>query len=217
LSMNRGEIKGEIVGVVKDFHDRSFHADISPVCIASFIPNYSFFATKINMASAAPTLASLEKAWNSAYPEQLYEYHFLEEQLEAFYKTEQLMLALISLFSFVAIFIGCLGLYGLVSFMVAQKTREIGIRKVLGGNLSDILWIFGKEFSRLILVALLIAAPLGWWIMSRWLEDYKFRITLGPGIILWTLLVSFGIALLAGGYQSFKAANANPAKSLKTE
>ena len=174
-----GNMTGPIVGIVKDFHDHSFHEEINAVCIPSSIDNYNNYAVKINTANVPATMAAIEKTWSKLHPDQLYEYEFLDEHIASFYATEALMLKLIQAFSLIAIFIGCLGLYGLVSFMAAQKTKEIGIRKVLGSNLPQILWIFGKEFGRLILTAFVIAAPIAWWIMNHWLQDFKFHIEIG--------------------------------------
>lgn len=216
LTIN-GNIKGEIVGVVKDFHDQSFHEDINAVCIPAWKDGYNEYAIKINLSHVPATLAAIEKTWSQLYPDQIYSYQFLDEHIATFYETEDLMLKLIQAFSFIAIFIGCLGLYGLVSFMAAQKTKEIGIRKVLGGSVIHILWIFGKEFSRLILLAFLIAAPVAWWLMNTWLQDFKFRIEISAWIFVLAILVTFVIASLTVGYQSAKAALMNPVKSLRTE
>lgn len=217
ISFNGGYNKGTVVGVIKDFHDDSFHADINPICIATLTGNYSSFGVKINMASAKTTLAGLEKIWTKQHPDQIYEYQFLDESIAEFYETESLMLKLIEVFSGTAIFIGCLGLYGLVSFMVSQKTKEIGIRKVLGGTITHIIWIFGKEFARLILVAFIIAAPFAWWMMNGWLKDFKFHINIEVEVFILAIVSTFVVAALTVGYQVVKAALMNPVKSLKSE
>lgn len=217
MAINGGKMVGPIVGIVKDFHDRSFHDDINPVCISTAPNYYNFYAVKFSPKNLKATMSALEKAWTDSHPDQIFDYQFLDERIAQFYETDDLMLKLITFFSFIAIVIGCLGLYGLVSFMVSQKRKEIGIRKVLGGNLSDILWIFGKEFSRLILLALVIATPIGWLIMNKWLQNFQFRKEIGPSVFVVTILISVLIALLAGGYQSIKASVTNPIKSLRTE
>ena len=217
ISMQGGEWKGPIVGVVRDFHDLSFKAAISPAIFTTSLDNYYEYAVKINMAEASTTLAALEKTWSAMYPEQLYQYEFLDRQTARFYEAEQSMLQLIQAFSFIALFIGCMGLYGLVSFMAVQKNKEIGIRKVLGGSVSHILYIFGKEFFHLIVIAFMLAAPIGWWLMSTWLENYKY----GFKMTWWVFAIEIGvislICFLTVGLRSAKAAIANPVNSLRTE
>lgn len=172
---------------------------------------------KVNLADLPNTLAAIEKSWSQMYPEQIYECTFLDEQIEEFYTTEATMLKLIQAFSGIAICIGCMGLYGLVSFMATQKTKEIGIRKVLGGSITHILWLFGKEFSILILISFLLAAPASWWIMNEWLKNFHYKIDMSAWIFLLAVSATSVIALITIGYQSLKAALMNPVNSLRTE
>jgi predicted permease len=217
ISANGGQMVGPVVGVVKDFHDQSFRSAISPVYMATSMKNYSEFAVRINMKEASETLAAVEKTWSNVHPEQIYEYQFVDQQTAEFYQAEQTMLQLIKVFSFIALFIGCLGLYGLVSFMAIQKTKEIGIRKVLGGSVVNILWIFGKEFFVLILIAFAIAAPIGWWLMSQWLENYQYQFNMSWWILIIEISIIAVIALLTVSFRSVKAAMANPVNSLRAE
>lgn len=206
-----------IVGVVKNFYTYSFRSDISPTCIMSSYDNYNNIAVKINLANTKNVLAALEKNWNETYPEFVYDHQFLDERIAEFYELDHIMLSLIQSFAIIAIFIGCLGLYGLVSFMAVQKTKEIGVRKVLGASVGNILWMFGKEFSRLIVIAFIIAAPVAWYVMNEWLQEFQYRINFGASIFLMAILGTFTVAALTVGYQSLKSATTNPVEGLRSE
>ncbi|AWV99493.1 ABC transporter permease [Arcticibacterium luteifluviistationis] len=207
----------EIVGVVKDFHDQSMHSDISAVGIGSFNDVYYNFAVKVNPNNMSQTLKDLEGVWASMNPDAVFTYQFVDEVLATFYETEQTILKLIQIFTLIALLIGAMGLYGLISFLVERKTKEIGVRKVLGSSNSAILWLFGKEFSVLLIVSFVIAAPISWWLGSKWLEDFTFQIPIKPSLFIIALAISALIACVSIGFKSFRAALMNPVESLRSE
>ena len=215
LKINR--LKATVVGVVRDFKNHSLHSDIAAIAILPSHNDYRTCAVKIDPAHVHADLAALEKIWNDTYPDYLYSYAFLDETIAKFYELDNALLKLIEFFAAIAVFIGCLGLYGLTSFMAVRKTKEIGIRKVLGAGIPSILWLFGREFSRLVFLAFIIAAPAAWWTMQQYLRDFKYRITIGPAIFLLAITATFIIVVLTVGYQSVRSALANPVKSLRTE
>jgi putative ABC transport system permease protein len=206
-----------IVGVIRDFHNKSLRSSIDPIVILPEKSHYNTCAARINLTDISAVLASYEKIWNETYPDFVYSHLFLDERIDRFYREDSVTFTLVEGFAGIAILISCLGLYGLVSFMAMQKTKEIGVRKVLGAGLDSILWLFGKEFSRLLLFAFLIAAPVAGWVMHNWLQDFKYRIPLSWKIFALAILSTFAIALLTVVWRSAKAALANPVTSLRSE
>jgi putative ABC transport system permease protein len=212
-----GNIIAPVVGVVKNFNGNSMKKEMKPIALGSWKMVYRLINIKIEPQHAKQTLAAIEKLWNNTYPDFVYEYQFLDDKIASFYKQENQLSQLYKMFAGIAIFISCLGLYGFVSFMAVQRTKEVGIRKVLGASVVSIVYLFSKEFTVLIGVAFLIATPLAYYFMHRWLQNYAYRIDIGVGIFLLTILISEIIAWLTVGYQAIKAAVANPVKSLRTE
>lgn len=207
---------GTVVGVIKDFHNKSFHQVIDPLYITTVRDLYKNCAVKVNTKHLSGTLSAIRQVWAEIYPNNIYKYDFLDERIAKFYTADRIMLHLIQGFAGIAIVIGCLGLYGLVSFMAAQKTREVGVRKVLGASVLSIVWLFGREFTLLLLIAFLIAAPLGWFVMNNWLQNFPYRIHMGAGIFLSAVLVNLAVAAASVGYRALMAARMNPTQSLRS-
>lgn len=206
-----------IVGVVKDWNTNSLHYAMQPVLLGNYRSLYQEAAIKIEMAQSAQTLQHIEKIWNGIYPDHVFSSEFLDERIGRFYEEEELTSNMFKSFAGVAIAIGCLGLFGLVAFMANQKSKEIGVRKILGASVLDIFKIFTGEFMKLILFAFFIAGPLGYYAMKHWLEDFEYRITIGPGVFVAAFLVTIVIAAVTVGYHTYRAATANPVDALKYE
>lgn len=212
-----GDISAEVVGVVKDFHVTSLHSEIEPVGFA-LVPDYYYEAgLKLKSENLNETLKLIEKSWTEVFPEYYYEYEFLDDHLASLYENDQKTFMLFKIFAGISIFIGCLGLYGLISFVANQKRKEVGIRKVMGASVSSILVLFSKEFVRLIIIAFVLAAPLTWYFMNQWLQTFAYKIDISWFIFIAGFLAILIIVLLTIAYRSFVAARANPAITLRAE
>ncbi len=209
--------QGTIVGVIKDYHTFSLRDAIGPTVMTTVKRSYRVANIKIDLQQAQQVIGSLQKVWSNYYPDYVFEYDFLDQTVAAFYRQESEMATLYKIFSGIAIFISCLGLYGLISFIAAQRKKEIGIRKVLGAPVYDIAVMLSKEFTLLIVIAFLIATPIAWYFMHEWLQQYVYRITMSIGFFIATIICSLVIAWLTVGYTTIKAAVANPVKALRTE
>jgi putative ABC transport system permease protein len=209
--------KYPVVGVVKDFHTVSLRQPIEATVIMNRIRGFETLALKVDLRNAESIIATLKSKWESAYPEHLFDYEFLDQNIAQFYDGERRMSTLLGLFASIAVFIGCLGLFGLATFMANQKNKEIGVRKVLGASVEGIVLMFSKEYVKLVLLGFVFAVPLGWLAMNAFLSEFSYKVELGPGIFLLSFTVSLVIAVLTVGYRSFKAAVSNPVKSLRYE
>lgn len=211
------DITPAIVGVVADFHEQSLRDEIAPVVMIIYPELYYDAGIAITGQNVPQTIEFVKKTWTDLFPEEYFQYEFLDQHLENLYESEQRQLVLFRIFSGISIFIGCLGLLGLVSFMANQKLKEIGVRKVFGASVTGILIIFSKEFIRLIIVAFLVAAPVAWYFMNLWLQNFEYHISIHWSDYVLGLLFTVIIALGTVAYRSIKAGLSNPIDSLRAE
>jgi putative ABC transport system permease protein len=211
------DINAEIIGVVGDFHTSSLHQAIEPV-IMIVLPQFYYDAgIKVNAKDLSSTVAFIELTWLEVYPDYNFEYEFLDDHLAKLYERDDRTFTLFKVFAGISIFIGCLGLYGLISFMASQKLKEVGIRKVMGASVASIMILFSKEFVKLIIIAFFIAAPLAYYFMNQWLEGFAYRISIPWYVYVIGAFSTLVIALLTVSYRSAEAARSNPADTLRTE
>lgn len=217
ISIWGDKIKCPVVGVLKDFNDRSFRNDLAPLLITTNVTMYNEAGIKLATTNMSSTLQSVKQIWEQTFPDFVYEYKFLDDKIASFYKQENQLAQLYKIFAAIAIFLSCLGLYGLASFMAVQRIKEVGIRKVLGATAGNIVYLFSKEFIILIAIAFAIATPIAWYYMHQWLQDYAYRINISLWLVAAGGLVAIIIALATISLQAVRAAIANPVKSLRTE
>ncbi|HJP64080.1 MAG TPA: ABC transporter permease [Mucilaginibacter sp.] len=217
ISIWNGLITCPVVGVLKDFNNRSFRNAVAPLVITTDAAMYNQLAIKLGTTSMSSTLQSVKKIFEQTYPDFVYDYKFLDEKIAGFYKQETQLAALYKIFAAIAIFLSCLGLYGLASFMAVQRIKEVGIRKVLGASAGNIVYLFTKEFIVLIAIAFTIATPIAWYYMHQWLQDYVYRIQVSWWLFAAGGLAAIIIALTTISFQAMRAALANPVKSLRNE
>jgi putative ABC transport system permease protein len=217
ITVGVNNISAPIIGVVKDYHIESLHATVLPVVMLPLQRFYYNAGIKLASGYSAATIAAIEKAWSSVYPNYIFETNFLDDHVAKLYKNESRNQKLFNLFTLLSILINALGLIGLLSFVVEQKTKEIGIRKVLGASVGNISFILSKDFLRLIVIAFCIAAPVGWLLMNKWLQDFSYRTQISWWVFVLAAVAAIVVTCIAVGFQTIKAAVANPVKSLRTE
>lgn len=216
-TVNVWGFKYPIVGIVKDYHATTLSDAIEPMVMFSDAGENYTVGLKINAERTEEIVSALEEVWFGMHEEYEFDYDFVDKRIAQFYENEKKMSQLLTSFAGISIFIGCLGLYGLVAFMANQKSKEIGIRKVLGASVASLVGNFSGEFSKLVGLAFLFAAPMGYFGMSTWLQEYEYSISIGPIIFISTIIASLLIALITTGYKSMRAATANPVTSLRDE
>ena len=211
-----------IKGVVSDFHQRSMHETIKPLIIASNPKQTRTFNIALQPQNAQGTawksaISKIEKAWKEIFPEDDFEYNFLDESIAKYYTSEKNISKLLIWATSLAIFISCLGLLGLVMYITNQRTKEIGIRKVIGATVTQIITLLSKDFLKLVLIAFVIAVPIAWWGAHKWLENFAFKTSISWWIFASGGLIMFIMAFIILSFRTFRAASANPVKSLRTE
>ena len=215
-----GNQPGHIIGVVKDFNFESMHQQIVPMVLVMTPPSSPYFnnlSVKLSGNNVSASLDYLQKTWQKFLPEIPYQYAFLDENFDKLYESEQRQGTLFTVFACIAIFIASLGLFGLSAFAITQRIKEIGVRKVLGANVSSIVTLLSKDFLKLVLIAAIIAFPVAWYAMNSWLKDFAYRINIPWWIFILAAIAAALIALITVSFQAIKAAISNPIKSLRTE
>jgi putative ABC transport system permease protein len=210
-----GERKGRIIGVLKDFHFESLHEEIVPMVLLMNENRYGNLSVSIAGSDVSAALAHVEKTWKKFLPNRPFEYGFLDQRFGELYRAETTRGTLFTTFAAISIFIACLGLFGLASFTITQRSKEISVRKVLGASVSGIVGLLSKEFVRLVGIAFLVAIPLAWYCMDRWLQDFAYRTGIGADVFLIAGGLALGIALATVSYQAIRAALSNPVNSLR--
>lgn len=207
----------EVIGVVRNFHNRSLHEEMVPISFHLHSDWFSNLYVKLKTEDIQGSVSRIEEAWESMFPGWPFQYSFLDQAFEQQYRSDENLGQLIGIFSLLAIFVGCLGLFGLASFTTEQRFKEIGVRKVLGASISGILSLLSRDYLVLIGVSILLAVPMTWWMMDQWLANFTYRISIGPGLFLISGLIAAAIGLATVSIQSARAATMNPVDALRSE
>ena len=226
-----GKFDQQIIGVVKDFNFESLHTkvkplvfSISPDSVMRHAENVSYNAppqprisVRLKPGNLSANIAVLQNVWKIVSPAQDFDYHFLDDTIAKQYETEQRTSTIVKLASAISIFIACMGLFGLATLAVVRRTKEIGIRKILGASVGSVVQLLSKDFLKLVVLAAIIAFPLAWWFMNQWLKDFEYRVSIGWWVFALAALSAIAVAFITVSFQAIKAAMANPVKSLRTE
>jgi putative ABC transport system permease protein len=215
-TINPKSISFTIIGVVKNFHFESLRQTIGPLCMRLGFNKWET-AFKTSTQNIKPLLSQIESKWHAMAPGMPFQYRFLDESFNSMYRDEQRIGKLALTFAVLAIFIACLGLFGLATYMAEQRMKEIGVRKVLGASVSNIASMLSKDFLKLVLMSTIIAFPIAWYAMHKWLMDFAFRISISWWVFVASAAAALTIAIVTVSFQSIKAALSNPVNSLRNE
>jgi len=215
----RGEsYRWEVIGIVKDFHFQDLHVPVEPYAFQlNNNPSYNYIIAHAKTTNISATLKSIEETWHKLNPNEPFEYSFLDQDFYKNYQAEERLASIVGYFTIIAILISCLGLFGLAAFSAEQRIKEIGVRKVLGASVGSIVSLLSKDFLKVVGIAILIASPVAWWAMNKWLQDFAYRTNIGWQVFLLTAAIALCIALLTVSFQAIRAAISNPVKSLRSE
>jgi putative ABC transport system permease protein len=209
--------QGKVIGVVQDYHYKSLHEKVLAAVIHIY-PQVTFkVAAKIRTANMKETIAFINNTWNKFSPGYPLDYKFMDDTYGQMYKAEEKLASLLWIFTLMAIVVGCMGLFGLAAFSAEQRTKEIGIRKVLGASVTSITTLLSKDFVKLVLIAFVVAFPVAWWAMNKWLEDFEYRINISWWIFPLAAIIALLVAIITVSFQAIRAALSNPVNSLRTE
>ncbi len=217
VKLGINDISAPVIGVVKDYNTATVHEAVKPVLMIESPFFYFNAGIKLSGANGTAALAAVAKAWESVYPQHVFEESFLDEHIASLYKNENRTRQLLNIFTALSVVINILGLIGLISFMIDQKTKDIGVRKVLGASMADISFILSKDYIILMVIAFFIAAPVSWILMNKWLQDFAYRTSISWWVFAFAFLSILMITFISVGFQTIKAALANPIRSLKSE
>ncbi|MCE7058856.1 ABC transporter permease [Dyadobacter sp. CY343] len=217
LTIGGSDHKLPIVGVVKNFNTYSLHREIIPCVLTSLRSNYSTLGMKLAVGASPALISKIENVWSATFPDYLFKYTFLDQTLNSFYQKEERLFELFKILAGIAIFIGCLGLYGVVAFMAESRTKEMGIRKAVGASALNIFGLFSLDFVRLVMVALVIASPVAWYFMSEWQQDFTYKVNVSWWIYVLAGIFAIVVAMITVSFQSIKAALTNPVTALRSE
>ncbi|MGB8191121.1 MAG: FtsX-like permease family protein, partial [Chitinophagaceae bacterium] len=208
----------EIIGIAKDFHFQDLHQPIEPYGFQlNNVQQFNYMVAQAKTGDMQSTLKSIEAVWHKLNPNEPFDYSFLDQDFQKNYSAENRLASIVSYFTIIAILISCLGLFGLAAFSAEQRTKEIGVRKVLGASIPNIITLLSKDFLKLVAISVVIASPVAWFVMNKWLQDFAYRVNISWTVFAVTTATALCIALLTIGFQAMRAALGNPVKSLRTE
>jgi putative ABC transport system permease protein len=209
--------KGHVIGVLRDFNFDKLDKALAPMVMDVNVPRFNLFAIRVNPERVPATITAIQRVWSTYFPRRIFEYNFLDENINTLYKAQEDLSRLVGWFALIAIFISCIGLFGLASFIAVQRTKEMSIRKVLGATVPGLILLLFRDFLRLVIVALLIASPVAAWLMNKWLHDFAYRIPIGGWVFALTGALAITITFITVGWQGLRAAKVNPASALRSE